>query len=240
MSKRWLLVLAVLLLWTTEAHASNGLVNLINGNNVAAQTALRRAIELNPGYSMAHMWLGNSLTSSGQTEQGYRAHNRALSVDPLHPTIVSNTAFDLHFLGRAEAALDLYRKHLAAAGPSSMSYRALTGLHGMSGQLVAALDWARKAIALDLAAAGADVIECQLALAKTGDNVVAEALRDQGVFYEFNHYPVDDVYDTESHSQYYYHAHREGEHGHFHTYLRSWPRRLRPCTRSRRKSSGWW
>jgi hypothetical protein len=71
-----------------------------------------------------------------------------------------------------------------------------------------------------MAAAGADVIECQLALAKTGDNVVAEALRDQGVFYEFNHYPADDVYDTESHSQYYYHAHREGEHGHFHTYLR--------------------
>ena len=71
-----------------------------------------------------------------------------------------------------------------------------------------------------MAAAGADVIECQLALAKTGDNVVAEALRDQGVFYEFNHYPDGDVYDTESHSQYYYHAHRLGEHGHFHTYLR--------------------
>ena len=71
-----------------------------------------------------------------------------------------------------------------------------------------------------MAAAGADVIECQLALAKTGDNVVAEALRGQGKFYEFDHYPADDVYDTESHSQYYYHSHREGEHGHFHTYLR--------------------
>ena len=71
-----------------------------------------------------------------------------------------------------------------------------------------------------MAAAGADVIECQLALAKTGDNVVGEALRGQGVFYEFDHYPADDVYDSETHSQYYYHAHRPGEHGHFHTYLR--------------------
>ena len=69
-------------------------------------------------------------------------------------------------------------------------------------------------------AAGAEVMECLMVLAKTGGNVVAEALRGQGTFYEFNHYPADDVYDSETHSQYYYHAHREGEHGHFHTYLR--------------------
>ncbi len=71
-----------------------------------------------------------------------------------------------------------------------------------------------------MAAAGADVIECQLVLAKTGDNVVGEALRGQGTFYEFNHYPAGDVYDSETHSQYYYHSHRPGEHGHFHTFLR--------------------
>ncbi|MFQ5932990.1 MAG: hypothetical protein ACE5MM_11335, partial [Nitrospiraceae bacterium] len=71
-----------------------------------------------------------------------------------------------------------------------------------------------------MAAAGAEVIECQLVLAKTGDNVVGEALRGEGAFYEFNHYPAGDVYDSETHSQYYYHSHREGEHGHFHTYLR--------------------
>ncbi len=70
------------------------------------------------------------------------------------------------------------------------------------------------------AAAGAEVMECLMALAKTGGNVVEEALRGQGIFYEFNHYPADDVYDPETHSQYYYHSHREGEHGHFHTYLR--------------------
>jgi hypothetical protein len=28
------------------------------------------------------------------------------------------------------------------------------------------------------------------------------------------------VYDNETHSQYYYHSHREDEHGHFHTFLR--------------------
>lgn len=72
--------------------------------------------------------------------------------------------------------------------------------------------------------AGDEVRECHRVLAKTGDNVVGEILRDQGVFYEWTHYPEGDVYDFDSHSQYYYHAHpageRPGEHGHFHTFMR--------------------
>ena len=68
--------------------------------------------------------------------------------------------------------------------------------------------------------AGREVLECQHVLAKGGSNVVAEVLPRQGTFYEFDHCPAGDVYDRESHSQYYYHAHRSGEHGHFHTFLR--------------------
>lgn len=68
--------------------------------------------------------------------------------------------------------------------------------------------------------AGLEVIDCHRVLAKTGDNVVGEALRDGGKFFEFDHYPKGDVYDRESHSQFYYHSHREGEHGHFHTFMR--------------------
>ena len=66
--------------------------------------------------------------------------------------------------------------------------------------------------------------ECVRLLEKTGDNVVGDLLRGQGTFYEWNHYPDGDVYDRETHAQYYYHAHpkedRPQEHGHFHTFLR--------------------
>lgn len=70
--------------------------------------------------------------------------------------------------------------------------------------------------------AGARVLECYRVLGKAGMNVVGEVLRGQGEFIEFEHYPRDDVFDTETNSQYYYHAHRgeAGEHGHFHTFLR--------------------
>lgn len=72
--------------------------------------------------------------------------------------------------------------------------------------------------------AGERVRECYWVLSKTNDNIVGELLKREGTFYEWNHYPDGDVYDHETHSQYYYHAHpadeRPGEHGHFHTFLR--------------------
>ena len=71
-----------------------------------------------------------------------------------------------------------------------------------------------------MAAAGAEIRECYRVLEKGGLNVVGEVLKDQGTFYEWNHYPDGDVYDNESHSQYYYHNHREDEHGHFHVFQR--------------------
>ena len=76
----------------------------------------------------------------------------------------------------------------------------------------------------DMAAAGAEALEVYRLLRKSGDNVVGEVLRGQGEFYEWDHFPKGDVYDPETHSQYYYHAHpaelRGDEHGHFHTFLR--------------------
>ena len=72
--------------------------------------------------------------------------------------------------------------------------------------------------------AGARVRECHRVLARTSDNIVGELLKGADTFYEWNHYPDGDVYDADSQSQYYYHAHaageRPGEHGHFHTFLR--------------------
>jgi hypothetical protein len=74
--------------------------------------------------------------------------------------------------------------------------------------------------------AGREILECHRVLDKAGLNIVGEVLRDAltrgETFYELTHYPANDVYDRESHAQYYYHAHRSdiNEHGHFHCFLR--------------------
>lgn len=72
-------------------------------------------------------------------------------------------------------------------------------------------------------AAGKEIRECYRVMEKAGLNIVGEVLRGQGDFVELEHYPRDDVFDSETCGQYYYHAHRgsEVEHGHFHTFLRA-------------------
>ena len=70
-------------------------------------------------------------------------------------------------------------------------------------------------------AAGYEARECMRVLHKVGRNLVGEILEGQGEFVQYEHYPRGDVYDPETHSQYYYHAHRPGEHGHFHLFLRA-------------------
>jgi len=90
-----------------------------------------------------------------------------------------------------------------------------------------------------MARAGAQILECYRVLRKSDVNVVGEVLRGHGEFYQWDHYPPGDVYDHDTHAQYYYHAHPpEGraqkfgaEHGHFHTFLRpkGMPRSVKPA-----------
>lgn len=86
--------------------------------------------------------------------------------------------------------------------------------------------------------AGQQILECYRLLGKTDANVVGEVLKGQGEFFEWDHYPSGDVFDHETHAQYYYHAHPPedraekfgAEHGHFHTFLRpkGMPRNIKP------------
>ncbi|MEM9684880.1 MAG: hypothetical protein AAF942_16535 [Pseudomonadota bacterium] len=93
--------------------------------------------------------------------------------------------------------------------------------------------------------AGHLAIECEDALAATDHNVVSEVLEHQGDFVEWRHYPKGDVFDTKSHSQFYYHAHPpdervDGEHGHFHTFVHGAgiAKRHKPIPLSEATSSG--
>jgi len=91
--------------------------------------------------------------------------------------------------------------------------------------------------------AGVEALECLRVLDRAGMDLVSEVLRGQGTFYELEHYPADDVFDRDTHAQYYYHAHRGAiEHGHFHTFLRApgIPQGAAPVagTRSPRRPSG--
>jgi uncharacterized protein DUF6969 len=85
-----------------------------------------------------------------------------------------------------------------------------------------------------MAAAASEVLECQRALAASGVDPLRLALAGSEPLREWDHYPEGDVYDPETHAQYFYHVHppaerAPGEYGHFHTFLR--PRGMPPGTR---------
>ena len=72
----------------------------------------------------------------------------------------------------------------------------------------------------EMLAAGIKVEKWMGILEKSGTNIVEKVLKGQGVFSRMAHYPIRDTFDEKTYSQYYYHAHRGGEHGHFHLFLR--------------------
>jgi hypothetical protein len=74
--------------------------------------------------------------------------------------------------------------------------------------------------------AGAIVMECRRDSAGHQSGILGMIDADAGAIVDWQHYPVGEVYDPQSHAQYFYHAHparqrSAGEHGHFHTFLRA-------------------
>lgn len=85
--------------------------------------------------------------------------------------------------------------------------------------------------------AAAEAVNCIRVLEKSGSNLVAEVLGGRE-FFEYEHQPPDDVFDPDSHAQYYFHAHPQSrgqwnDYGHFHTFLRpaGMPPHVRPAER---------
>lgn len=79
---------------------------------------------------------------------------------------------------------------------------------------------------LRMAAAAKTAVDCIRELHEAGSNLVIEALRGNAEFVEWEHYPLDDIRDPESHAQYFFHAHapedrERPDYAHFHTFMRS-------------------
>lgn len=70
-----------------------------------------------------------------------------------------------------------------------------------------------------MAAAGDEVARLEAAIEAAG-NTPVQVLTGGAPAAAFRHYPAGDVYDFASHAQFYYHTHRDGEHGHAHLFLR--------------------
>jgi len=98
-----------------ETHAAIGQLNVYVApfDFAAGDRALRRAIELNPGWAIAHQYLAVSLLEQGRLDEGIRELDTAHNLDPLSGFITRFLAF-AHSLKRDDArAMAIYRSAAA-------------------------------------------------------------------------------------------------------------------------------
>jgi TolB-like protein/Tfp pilus assembly protein PilF len=99
-----------------EAHAALGYVTLVyDWDWRAAERALQRAIELNPGYASAHQWQGELLMGLNRTEEATQTFKRALDLDPLSIPCNLGLGWSYYFSHQYDLAIEQYRKTLEIA-----------------------------------------------------------------------------------------------------------------------------
>jgi tetratricopeptide (TPR) repeat protein len=96
-----------------ELHTSLGFVHRHwDWDWEAAERSYRRAIELNPGYPIAHRWYGHLLAGLGRHEESIAESARAVELDPLN-LLIRGALGDSHFYARRyDEAIALYRETL--------------------------------------------------------------------------------------------------------------------------------
>lgn len=110
----------------SEAYAALASVKRIyDWDWAGAENDFKRAIELNPNYSKAHLWYGLLLSSLGRNDEALAEIKRAMAIDPLSTDIKAG-----HFTvleGRREyaEALTLARENVKFNKESGLGKRAL-------------------------------------------------------------------------------------------------------------------
>jgi tetratricopeptide (TPR) repeat protein len=77
-----------------------------------AERDYRRALQINPGYAMAHYWFGSCLSAMGRLEEGLAGHKQALDLDPTSPWINAGLVYTYYYAGRYDEAIAQARKAL--------------------------------------------------------------------------------------------------------------------------------
>ena len=91
------------------AHAAEGYALMYHEWDFAeAERCLRRAIELDPRYAIAHFYLGNLLTIVGRIDEAIAMMRRAIEIEPLSLIVNAAIGWCLSMARRTDQALTQY------------------------------------------------------------------------------------------------------------------------------------
>ncbi len=93
-----------------EPHVSLGAVyNSYEGLLTKSEEEFKKAIELKPSYSTAHMWYGLLLNAMLRFEEGYKQIEQAGEFDPMSRLTALNLGWMLMYMGKPEEAINKLR-----------------------------------------------------------------------------------------------------------------------------------
>ncbi len=96
-----------------EAHASMGVIrHAFDWDFAGAERDLKRAIELNPNYPLAHLWYAQHLAHLGRKDESFAASRRAQELDPLSLVIWAESGWVYYMAGEHEQAVAHLHKAL--------------------------------------------------------------------------------------------------------------------------------
>jgi Flp pilus assembly protein TadD len=90
-----------------DGHASTGLLHMFyDWDWAAAERESSRAIELNPGSALTHLWAGHYLSAVGRFDEAVAAVLHAQALDPVSPITSANVGWTCYLAGRQDRAID--------------------------------------------------------------------------------------------------------------------------------------
>src|SRR5215469_6591043 len=96
-----------------EGHAARGWAQFAyDWDWTGGEKELRRAIQLNPGYAIAHQWYTHLLVYQGRHEEAFTEVQRTLELDPLSLVMNSNGAFIYLWAHQYDQAIERVRRTL--------------------------------------------------------------------------------------------------------------------------------
>jgi eukaryotic-like serine/threonine-protein kinase len=96
-----------------KGHLALGQVRMLfEWDWTGAEASFRRAIELNPGLSLAYHWLSLLLSTRNRHQESIEAIQRARDLDPLSLVINQNLGRAYHLAGQYDQAIEHYHRTL--------------------------------------------------------------------------------------------------------------------------------
>lgn len=132
-----------------EAHLSLAMLRCrFDWDWSLCEAGLRRAIELDPGFTTAHHWLGVYLTQMGRLDEARASLEHALSLDPLSTIVTTALGVALMYSGSHDAAVEQLESAIELSPSFVLAHRVLGNTYAHAGDFARALAALEHAVSL--------------------------------------------------------------------------------------------